>query len=240
MQAIASAGAAGTSMREGRARNGNGISDPINTSGFHAARAWASKRSARNTIGGMPTPPPMARMRGRAGCSVKPWPIGPSRLSVSPGRRWPSAAVPAPTTLNSTSIHPPSADARMIDNGRRIGRALSQRRCTKLPGVACCAVRGAAMRRMCCCASAAVCCRIRPSSTWIVPRCARGPAAAAAPAAPAAPAVITRAPAADAARPPAPPCAPRRRCAPGRGSPIAARRRLRNRSRRRGSLAAGA
>ena len=62
--------------------------------------------------------------------------MGPSRFSSSPTRQRPSAAVPAPTTLNSTSIQPASGAARMIDSGRRIGRAVSQRRCTKLPGVA--------------------------------------------------------------------------------------------------------
>ena len=40
--------------------------------------------SARNTIGGMPTPPPTSSVRGRSGCAMKPWPIGPSTLIVAP------------------------------------------------------------------------------------------------------------------------------------------------------------
>ncbi len=56
---------------------------------FPGDRRTASSRSARNTMGGMPTPPPMASTRGRCGCGLKPVPIGPStlRLLFSAARR---------------------------------------------------------------------------------------------------------------------------------------------------------
>ena len=38
MQAMAPAGIPGTMVLEGRVRKGNGISDPMSTSGFHALR----------------------------------------------------------------------------------------------------------------------------------------------------------------------------------------------------------
>ena len=38
-------------------------------------------------MGGMPTPPPMAMIRGRVGSGVKPLPIGPSTLMESPRTR---------------------------------------------------------------------------------------------------------------------------------------------------------
>lgn len=57
MQAIVPAGIPGTTMVEGCDRNGNGVSEPISTSGFHAARVSACRASARNTVGGLPTCP---------------------------------------------------------------------------------------------------------------------------------------------------------------------------------------
>ncbi len=67
MQAIASGGMPGTRIVDGRARNGNSISEPISTSGCQRASVRAFSDSARNTIGGMPTPPPTSSVRGRCG-----------------------------------------------------------------------------------------------------------------------------------------------------------------------------
>ena len=93
------AGMPATISAEGRARNGKGTSDPISTSGFQAAAGSARRRSARKIIGGMPTPPPMSSVRGLAGCALKPRPMGPSTLTLSPALRAASACRPGPTTL---------------------------------------------------------------------------------------------------------------------------------------------
>ena len=90
-------GMPGTSRREGRARNGNGTSEPRMTKG--EKRASSFSRWAQKIIGGMPTPPPMSSGRGRSGWKAKGLPMGPSTLSVSPGRRSLSNRVPSPTTL---------------------------------------------------------------------------------------------------------------------------------------------
>lgn len=99
MQAMVPSGIPGTTIDEGRARNGNGISEPISTSGRHAASRRALSDSARNTMGGMPTPPPTRSVRGRAGEGTKPRPIGPSVETVAPSGCCESAARPGPTTL---------------------------------------------------------------------------------------------------------------------------------------------
>ena len=77
MAAITPSGMPGTSICDGLALNGKGTSEPINTRGCHAVGA-ARSCSARNTIGGMPTPPPSNRQRGRAGSGVKGVPSIPS------------------------------------------------------------------------------------------------------------------------------------------------------------------
>ena len=110
MAAITPSGMPGTRMVEGRASKGKGISEPINTNGRQAVPtslpesgsagdACIANASARNTIGGMPTPPPISNGRGRCGWGTKPMPIGPSTESRSPVRRRASAASPGPTTL---------------------------------------------------------------------------------------------------------------------------------------------
>ena len=52
----------------------------MSTSGFQGLPACSSIHSDRNTIGGMPTPPPTSSARGRFGSGRKGWPIGPSTL----------------------------------------------------------------------------------------------------------------------------------------------------------------
>jgi len=99
MQAMLPGGMPATIVAEGRVRNGNGTSDPISTSGFHPAAPATRSRSARNTIGGMPTPPPSSSVRGRSACGVNGLPIGPNTLTSSPARRVASACSPGPTTL---------------------------------------------------------------------------------------------------------------------------------------------
>jgi hypothetical protein len=67
MHAIVLVGMPGTMMLEGRVRKGNGISDPMSTSGFHETSVRARSLSAKKTIGGIPTPPPINNVRGRSG-----------------------------------------------------------------------------------------------------------------------------------------------------------------------------
>ena len=75
MQAMLPAGMPRMSVAEGRARNGNGTSEPMSTRGRKCASPL--RRSARNTIGGMPTPPPSSSVRGRSRWATNGWPIGP-------------------------------------------------------------------------------------------------------------------------------------------------------------------
>ncbi len=98
MQAITPGGMPGTIICDGRGRNGNGTSDPISTRGFISSPIWRS-RSARNTMGGMPTPPPIRSGRRRAAEGLKATPIGPSKLIVCPGGIRASSRVPSPTRL---------------------------------------------------------------------------------------------------------------------------------------------
>ena len=99
MQAMTPAGMPGTRICEGRVRNGNGISEPISTSGFHArrvsiAQTLGEKHHRRNADAAAD------QQRARpSGCGVKPLPIGPSTLTVSPALRAASACSPGPTTL---------------------------------------------------------------------------------------------------------------------------------------------
>ena len=50
-------------------------------------------------MGGMPTPPPTSKARGRFGSGRNGWPIGPSTLMTSPAWRRLSARSPGPTIL---------------------------------------------------------------------------------------------------------------------------------------------
>ncbi len=50
-------------------------------------------------MGGIPTPPPISSVRGKAGDGTNPWPIGPITLSVAPSGCCDSASSPGPTTL---------------------------------------------------------------------------------------------------------------------------------------------
>ncbi len=171
MQAMTPSGMPGASTVEGFRRKGKGISDPIRTSGDHLASVRSSRRSARNTIGGIPTPPPTSSVRGRCGSGVNPLPMGPRTLMRSPARFCDSNLRPGPTILYRMSIQPPFASARMIDSGLRIGSSASQLRWAKLPGVAAAAVRGACSRRTNWSPSNASCERIVASSSRkIVPR----------------------------------------------------------------------
>ena len=135
-----------TSMADGRGWNGNATSEPSSSSGCHGTGLGERKVCARNSIGGMPTPPPMASTRGRAGSGLNGLPIGPSTLIASPRRRVASWRVPTPTALYSSSICPLCTVARRIDSGRRIGRSGPQRRCTNCPGRARAAMPGAVRR----------------------------------------------------------------------------------------------
>ena len=65
-----------------------------------------------------------------------------------------------------------SGGARMMESGRRIGMSSSTVRCTKLPGCARAAQRGASMRSTYCSAWNACWPSTRPSSKQMLPRCA--------------------------------------------------------------------
>ena len=67
------AGMPGTPIAPSARRNGKGTSEPINTSTLNLESSF--RHSARKTMGGMPTPPPMAMIWGLAGSGVKPLPI---------------------------------------------------------------------------------------------------------------------------------------------------------------------
>ena len=56
-------------------------------------------QKTRKTIGGIPTPPPISRVRGRARSGVNGMPMGPIMLSMSPVLRPARARVPMPTAL---------------------------------------------------------------------------------------------------------------------------------------------
>ena len=78
--------AAGPGPSVGTDAAGRGRAPPI--------RAWRRaeigrrerRESARKTIGGMPTPPPMSKGPLALGCAWNGWPMGPRRLMRSPGR----------------------------------------------------------------------------------------------------------------------------------------------------------
>jgi hypothetical protein len=61
-------GMPGTTMTEGRGRNGKGVSEPSRTSGFQgpvgAKPAFARVCSAKNNVGPIPTPSPINSGRG--------------------------------------------------------------------------------------------------------------------------------------------------------------------------------
>ena len=155
-------------IADGRRSKGKGTSDPMSTTG----RAAAS-RSARNRIGGIPTPPPRSKRRGRSGVGEKPLPIGPSTLRRSPRSHRARRPVPAPTSLNRSSNHPSAGSVRMTDIGRRIARGGPQRRCTNAPGSARAATAGERILRTCCPAAWWSFASTSASSRKIVPRCAR-------------------------------------------------------------------
>ncbi|AHK80792.1 hypothetical protein M911_15050 [Ectothiorhodospira haloalkaliphila] len=98
MAAITPSGIPGIMMRDGCGLKGKGTSEPMMTNGsLTGSRRMAS---ARKTMGGMPTPPPSSRARGRS-----PWgisngvPMGPIMLIFSPTWRRASSRVPSPTDL---------------------------------------------------------------------------------------------------------------------------------------------
>ena len=90
-------GMPGIRMREGAGRKGKGTSEPRMTMG--CLLLSARKASARKTMGGMPTPPPINRGLWRVGEGTKGLPIGPIRLIFSPTCRWANSPVPRPTRL---------------------------------------------------------------------------------------------------------------------------------------------
>ena len=65
----------------------------------------------------MPTPPPSASSRGRCGSTVKPWPIGASTLTVSPGWREPERLEAVALRLVQ-ELEPPFGGARAHDRQR--------------------------------------------------------------------------------------------------------------------------
>ena len=164
----APAGRPASGIADGRRSKGKGTSDPMSTTG----RA-ATSRSARNRIGGIPTPPPRSKRRGRSGVGEKPLPIGPSTLRRSPRSHRARRPVPAPTSLNRSSNHPSAGSVRMTDIGRRIARGGPQRRCTNAPGSARAATTGERILRTCCPAAWWSFASTSASSRKIVPRCAR-------------------------------------------------------------------
>ena len=93
-----------------------------------SARTW----SARKIIGGIPTPPPSASSRGRVGSTVKPWPIGASTLTTSPGCRVAEHVEPVALRLVQ-ELEPTFGRARAHDRQRpahrhrRIARDVRER-----------------------------------------------------------------------------------------------------------------
>ncbi len=126
--------------------NGNGTSEPISTIGWNRGSPWSIW--ATNTIGGMPTPPPMATTRRRDGSNSKPLPIGASTLTRSPATLAASRPSPVPIGRYRNSSQPASASVAMIESGRRSGTDSSQRMWAKLPGFAARAASGACTLRM--------------------------------------------------------------------------------------------
>ncbi len=98
MQAMTPAGMPATSVCEGRVSKGKGTSEPMITKG-RTSGCWRRRCSARNTMGGIPTPPPMSSASGCVSGTENGTPMGPMTLSRSPGVRSASSAVPGPTVL---------------------------------------------------------------------------------------------------------------------------------------------
>ena len=92
MVALVSVAGPGTAMSDSCISNGKGTSDPITTKG-DTDRSWRS-RSARKTMGGIPTPPPSSNARERPGIASNGRPMGPMTLSRAPGRFPASSLVP--------------------------------------------------------------------------------------------------------------------------------------------------
>ena len=78
--------------------NGNGNSEPRIASGAQSPPCCLRK-SARKTIGGMPTPPPISSVFGRSLDGRNAWPIGPRTLIESPDCFLASRRRPSPTIL---------------------------------------------------------------------------------------------------------------------------------------------
>ena len=177
MQAMTPAGMPGTRMRRGPRAERERHLRAHEHERLPGRVACASRsRSARNTIGGMPTPPPISSARGRSGCGVKPLADRAEHAHrVARLARGERAAGPRPRPCRGSRSSRRAASARMIDSGRRIGMVGSQVRCAKLPGLwraprtcgACDAQHELLRRRR---PSAR---DTRASSRKIVPRCAR-------------------------------------------------------------------